>query len=144
MGTQALLLTQAAVETISTISEAKARSKAARYEADAARQQAEYQRRLAERDADTLRRKADRVLGRQVAKFAAAGMDPGSGSALLAQQSLASEAEIEALEIRNAGYLRAASFDRSAGLTLYRAREAERQIYRKLGTSLLSRFESKS
>jgi hypothetical protein len=125
---------------VSTISGVDARNKQARYQAEIVRQQAEYQRKLAESEAATVRRQADRALGRQAAKFAAAGFDLGSGSALLAQQSMASEAEMEALRIRNGGMLRGASLDSSANLALSRARSEAQDDYMGLSTRLLTNY----
>jgi hypothetical protein len=87
-----------------------------------------------------LRRDSDFALGRQAAAFAAAGLDPGSGSALLAQQSLAGEAELEALQIRNAGLLRAQSLSSSAGLTAFRGRSQAQRTYAAIGDTYVRRI----
>lgn len=144
MAAPAILMAQATLSTISTFAAVEARNKQARFEADIARQQADYQRRLAESESATLRRRADRMLGQQAAKFAASGMDLSSGSALLAQQSLASEAEIEALQRRNAGYIQAASYENSARSGLSRARAAAQQDHLSMGTRLLGDFDKLS
>lgn len=136
MGTPAILVTRA-LSTISTFAQADARNKQAGYEAEWARQQAEYQRRLAEAEAAKIRRNANRVLGQRAARFAAAGFDLGADSILLAQQSLASEAEMRALEARNDGIYRAASLNATANLTRARARSANQQDYLSLGRYLL-------
>lgn len=136
-----LLWAAAANEAISSVSkaqQARAQSKAARWEAEIAQRQATYQRSLADAEAARVRGDSDRLLGRQIAAFAAAGFDPASSSALLAQQSLASEAEMEALQIRNGGRVRAASLDRSAALALSRARAAGQQQLSGFGTRLLT------
>lgn len=135
------LIAKTAIDVVSTMAGADARNKQARYQADIARQQAEYQRKLAASEAATVRRRADRALGQQAAKFAAAGLDLSSGSALLAQQSLASEAEMEALRIRNGGLLRGMELDSSANLALSRARSAAQDDYLGLSTRLLTSHE---
>jgi hypothetical protein len=140
MGAPQLLIAKTAIDVVSTIAGADARNKQARYQADIARRQAEYQRRLAESEAATVRRQTNRALGKQAARFAAAGFDLGSGSALLAQQSLASEAEMEALKIRNGGLLRGMELDSSANLELSRARSKAQQDYLGLGTRLLANY----
>jgi len=134
------LIAKTAIDVVSTVAGADARNKQARYQAEIARQQAEYQRRLAESEAAGVRRQANRALGRQAAKFAAAGLDLGSGSALLAQQSMATEAEMEALRLRNGGLFRGAELDSSANLALSRARSATQDDYLGLSTRLLTNY----
>jgi hypothetical protein len=130
------------MDVISTMAGVDARNKQARYQADIALQQAEYQRKLAESEAASIRRQANRALGKQAAKFAAAGFDLSSGSALLVQQSTASEAEMEALRIRNGGLLQGMKLDGSANLALSEARSAAQKDYLSLGTRLLANFGS--
>lgn len=133
-----LLAAKVATQVISEVQQTRAESKAARFQAAIAHQQAAYQRILADAEAARLRRRANRDLGRQITMFSAAGIDPGSGSALLAQQSLAGEAELEALAIRNGGAMRAAELENSAALTLHRARASAQQRFATLGTRLLA------
>ncbi len=131
------LLLPLAIETaskaIGNIQQVQAQSRLARYQADIARQQADYERQVAAADADQTRRDTDLALGSRIASLAAAGVDPASTSALLAQQDLASQGELQALRLRNGGAVRAASLDRSADLALRRARSFS-------GTALLNGF----
>jgi hypothetical protein len=143
MGAQGFLLAaQIGMQVMQQAQQSRAQSKAARYEAEIARQQATYERSLADADAARVRRDSNALLGRQMARFAAAGMDVGSGSALLAQQSLAAEAEMEALRIRNGGTIRASALERSADLTLRRARDSARQGFASLAPGLLANMSS--
>lgn len=140
MGGTALFIASAATAAISTISGVNARNKQAQFQADVARQQAEYQRRLADSKAATMRRDANRALGRQFAHLAANGFDGDSGTALLTQQSLATEAEMEALNMRNEGLYRGFGLDADAHMVTRKARDAATQDYLGLGTSLLSDY----
>jgi hypothetical protein len=137
-GTEIFLAAGTALSMASQVQQVRGQSKLARYEANVAQQQAMYQRRLAEAQSARVRSDGERLLGRQIAALAAAGLDPASDSALLAQQSLASEAELEALEIRNGGLVRAHALDRSAELTLQRSRLAADRTYAEIGTRLLN------
>lgn len=55
---------------------------------------------------DAQRRKSALVLGEQRAAFAGSGVDPNSGTGLLVQEQSASNAELDALNIRYEGLLR--------------------------------------
>lgn len=62
------------------------------------------------------RRKSNLVLGEQRAAFAQSGVDPSSGSGLLVQQQSATNAELDALNIRYQGLMQSRGLLAQAGL----------------------------
>lgn len=73
-----------------------------------------------------IRRQGRRVAGSQVAGYAASGVDPGSGSALLVRLESARQTELEALKQEFAGLESATTLRTQAALTRFGGRTAKR------------------
>jgi hypothetical protein len=102
----ALLAASAAVSTAGAITSSIGQAKLANFNARVAEQDAASARQQGEAEASRRRRAAARALGRQRAAFGAAGVTV-EGSPLDLLEDLAAEQEIEALDIRRRGILRA-------------------------------------
>lgn len=126
-----------AVSTAATISAGQTAAKQGKFQAEIARQQAERQEQLTALEVAKVRRDVSRSLGAQRARFAASGIDPSAGSALLLTEEGAGEGELQARLTNAQGLGRAAQFRQDAALSLFKGRAAQQQSFFKAGTGLL-------
>jgi hypothetical protein len=132
----------AAVTAVSAIAAGDAQRRAAHTNADIARQKAKIAEQQAGVNEDAQRRRASMVLGQQRAAAAESGSDLSSGTnADLAAQS-ATNAELDALNIRYQGKIGALSDTEQAGFDDMRARDANTAGYLNAGASALSAYGS--
>lgn len=124
-----------------TITAGSAQARQAAAEAAFLRGQADYQRQLAATQEAALRRKQSRDLSRMRALLAGRDIDIASGSALLAQEQGAADAEFEALLQRSAGAAQVAAADFQAQSAAARASQARKNALFDAGTSLLTAAE---
>ena len=103
-----------------------------------AQQQAAFQRQSAALEERQRRRANSALAARQRAKFGGSGIDPASGSALLAQQDLAGQAALDELTVRAVGEARARGYEQDASLNRLRASNARTQALLGAGTKLLA------
>ena len=122
---------------VGTIAQGNAAARQAKYQAAQYRQQAERARQEAAAQASQIRRQRSREQSHLRARLAASGVDPASGSPLLSLETLAGDAELEALTAVNQGAARAAGLEANAGYSLLRGRAARDQKYLSAGTYLL-------
>lgn len=78
---------------------------------------------------DAFRRKARYALGEQAAAIAESGVDPGSGSALRVATESATNAELDAMNIRYEGLMQGFGFERQASIERQRGKHAQRMGY---------------
>ena len=132
-----LAAAQLAMSTINNYQSGKAQAASYAQQAAAANQRAAYQRQLAAAEEQKKRKEFNSLLGKQRAQLAASGIDISQGSALLAQENSAADAEFEALMIRSTGAARATQLEQSARLSSMRASAANRSANFGLASSLL-------
>lgn len=106
--------TSMAIDAAKTIASRNAQARQASAQAGYLQAQANNERRLAEIHESTLRRNQSREMARARALLAGRGIEVGSGSALLARQQAAADAEFDALLLRSTGAARVATADRRA------------------------------
>lgn len=104
------LIASTAFSVVSSVAGASAQSQ----RAAALRQQAATQNAIAKAEEQKLRRKQSKRLSAQSALFAARGIDPSAGSALLLQEESAAESEFDALLARAGGLARVNQLEMSA------------------------------
>jgi hypothetical protein len=80
------------------------------------RQRAAYARASAESDMAEYRRRQDRLLAQRRALLGGSGVESGVGSPLAVTEDFASEAELQALKIRQGGAVEATRLEQSASL----------------------------
>ena len=143
-GMEAALIAAAAtaVSAASSIQQGKASARQAAFQAAVARQQAERQEKMAALEERRVRRAASQKQGRQRALFAASGIDPSKGTALMLAEDSAGEGELLALLTRSDGLNRAYQLRQGADLDLMRGRAAQQQGYFQAGTTLLRNARS--
>lgn len=122
---------------IGTIQSGRAAAAQAKFRAAQLNRQAERARAEARAGEEEIRRRRARDAGRLRARLAASGIDPGAGSPLLAQETLAADAELEALTARYRGAARASDLDASASGQRLAGRAARQASYFRAGTRLL-------
>ncbi|HEU0070939.1 MAG TPA: hypothetical protein VFS04_06570 [Alphaproteobacteria bacterium] len=131
----------AALSAASTVAQGVAANNTARAQAQAMRQNADIIRQRAAVEEDKYRRQTSKLLGRQRALFANAGVNL-DGSPLLAQEETAANAELEALTMRHTGDLEAANQLNQAMLTRLKGRTALVSGFTGAGESLLGSYVS--
>lgn len=124
-----------------TISAGMASSRAAKHQAALASQQAAQARQLAAIREARQRRDLSRQQATQRARFAASGIRPTAGSALLAQEDLAAHSELEALLTRWQGASQAHRSEQDAVAARARARAARNNALLSTGRGLLAEAE---
>lgn len=127
-----------ALQAAQAIAAGQSQAKAAERQAAYAQQQAAFQRQSAALEERQRRRANSALAARQRAQFGGAGIDPSSGSALLAQQDLAGQAALDELTVRAVGEARARGFEQQAALDRMRASNARTQALFGAGTKLLA------
>lgn len=126
------------VSTVGSMSQAQAQAEIAEYNAAVAAAEAEAAKQKALYDAEQSRDKFRRLMGRQRALYAKAGVDIASGSPLLMLADQASEAEKERLAILHSGGVTAASDLNKSSLYSMTARNASTAGYINAGSTFLS------
>jgi hypothetical protein len=135
------LAATAAANAAAAVQQGRAAASEAMAQAALRDQQAERQRALAAFQEDRARRDAERLQGAQRARFAAAGVDPAAGTALLLQEELAGQSEFNALLARAQGEGEARLIEHQANIDRLRGRNARTAGYLRAGTTLLSAGE---
>ena len=105
--------------------EAKFQGDVAARQAEIARQQAEREKVISRQSEEDFRRQTAAAFGTRRAVSGVTGVEPATGSSLLASEDFASEAELQALRIRSGGEVRTTRLQQLAG-----QREAEGGFFR--------------
>ncbi len=127
-----------AVSVLGTIRGSQQQAGAARFQQALALQRADRERELASRAAEDQRRAGSRLAATQRARLAAAGVVPGTGTALLLETDLAAETEFQALLAKAGGDTQAQSSESEAKVFGRNARTAIASGRFRAGTTLLS------
>ena len=125
---------------VSSQQKGQASARQSEFEASVSEQQATSQRQVAAAEEADFRRSQDRVLGDRRAALGASGIDPSTGSPLLATGDFAAEVELNALRIREGGELRANRLEQEAVLKRQAGKNAQTGGLFGAGSSLLSGF----
>lgn len=133
----ALKAAATAVSSVGKIVSARQQAAMSQYQAAMAHQKAEYQRQLAASHEAKARKEDEKFLAQQRARLSAAGVDISQGSALLAQENAAAQAEFDARMIRSTGFAKARSLEQRAQLYGMSARATTSSSAFKVGTTLL-------
>jgi hypothetical protein len=134
----AAIIAAAALSATAAIAEGRAAANEAKAQAALRDQQARRQREVAAYQEDRTRRDAERVQGAQRARLAASGIDPAAGTALLLQEELAGQSELNALLARAQGEGDARLLEFQANVDRLRGRNARTTGYLRAGSTLLS------
>lgn len=118
------LIAAAASKAVGSIVEGNAGSAAAKANARIAGQNADIARAQGYAREESFRRRSRMELGEQAASIAQSGVDPTSGSALRTANQSATNAELDAMNIRYEGLMHGLGFDREAALERARAKQA--------------------
>ena len=127
----------AAVTAASAIAGGDAQRRAANTNADIAEQNRKLAAEQGFAREDAFRRQARMRLGSQAAAIAESGVDPGSGSALLVAAQSATNAELDALNIRYEGLTQATGYAREAVAERRRGLNATQGSYYSAAASIL-------
>ncbi len=130
-------IAMAVIAAVGAVAQGKAASDQARFQATVAQQQADRQKQLAAIEESRVRSDVSRKLASQRARFAAAGVGPSAGSALLTVEAGAGEGEFQARLTRSQGLNRATQLEQGGQLSLMRGEAAQTQGYLSAGSSLL-------
>jgi hypothetical protein len=129
----------AVVAGVSAIAGADSQRRAAHAQADIARQKGKVAMQQANVNEDAQRRRADMILGAQRAAMGQAGTGLDGTNADLYQQS-ATNAELDALNIRYGGELGETSAEQQARLDDMQASDAQQAGYLNAGAAALSSY----
>ena len=110
----------------------------AKLQAGVLQQQADRDRLQAASDEEDFRRNQSRVLASRRAAMGAAGVEQGTGSALLVSEDFAGETELQALRIRTGGEVRATRAEQQASLQRFAGRQAQTAGFIRGGSLLLT------
>jgi hypothetical protein len=102
--------------------QARSQAAMAEYAAQAERQRAEQLRRLGQVEYTKRQMEGKKLLGRQLALYGAAGVEPTEGSPMVVMEETAAEIERDALMARYKYQVGAASAETSAALQEYKAK----------------------
>ena len=122
IGSTTLAVAALAVAAAGTVYSGMQANQQAKTQAAIMRQQAERERLQAEADEQEFRDQQQREMARRRAILGGAGIEAGTGSALLASEDFAGEAELQALKIRNGGDVRATRLQQQASLVRAKGR----------------------
>ena len=125
---------------VSSQQKGQAASSQANFEANVRNQQAAQERKVAAAEEADFRRSQARALGDRRAGLGASGIDPSTGSPLLATGDFAAEVELNARRIREGGELRATRLEQEAVLKRQAGANAKTGGLFGAGSSLLSGF----
>lgn len=101
-------------------------------------QQARSERQAAAAAEADFRRQQSREMGRRRAMMGGTGVDPSSGSSLLATEDFAAEVELGALRIRHGGQVGATRLEQQAAMERARGRAEQTGGFIRSGSLLLS------
>lgn len=122
----------------SAISQGQATRKRAKFQAAVGVQQAGRQRLISAAEEEDFRRRQSAALAQFRAAGGAAGIEAGTGTALITAKDFAAETELQALRIRAGGETQATRLEQQAELTLAGGKAAEQRGFFRAGSSLLS------
>lgn len=134
----AAIIGGAAVSAAGAVAQGNAAAGQAKFQAAVQRQQATHEREIAagwERD---FRRDQSALFAERRARMGATGVEGGTGSALLASEDFAREAELQALRIRAGGDVAATRLRQQAQLTRAGGQAAQAAGFMRAGSSLLT------
>ncbi len=134
----ALAALAAVVSAAGAVQQGETARKSAEYQAAIAENNALAARQQAEHDERQHREKARQVLSAQRAKAAKGGVLTEQGSPLFVSTDTGESAEIDALNIRRGGQLRATDYQSQAALGRFQGQATQQQSYLQAGSSLLS------
>lgn len=137
-GIEIALLAAAAVSAVGAVQQGQAQQQQANFQAEIAGQQAAQARQAAGAREEDFRRNQSRVLAARRAALGSSGVDPAAGSPLLVAEDFASEAELQALRIRQGGEVFATRAEQQAELLRFQGRAAARQGFTRGGALLVS------
>lgn len=132
-----LMAAAAAMQAVSSIQQSQAARKAAGYQAAMAENNAVAAQQQAAFDESREREKALRVMASQRARAASGGVLAEQGSPLFVNLATGEDAEINALNVRRGGELRANELRSQAALGRYRGAVDEQAATMRAGSSLL-------
>ncbi len=136
-------LIAASIAAVGSISAGVDASNAADFQAATQRQQAIREREVAGQEEEDFRRDQSRRLASKRAALGASGIDPSTGTSLLAAKDFAAEAELQALRIRSGGATSATRLQQQATLTSAVGDAALTEGAFRAGSSLLTGFGQK-
>lgn len=139
-----LTLALVALKFVDAISQGSAAKKQAGFQAGITEEQAFRERQITKAEEEDFRKRQSRVFAERRAAFGASGVDPSTGSPLLAVGDFAAETELQALRIRQGGQTRASRLEQQAALTRQAGEAAERRGFFRAGASLLTGFTEPS
>ena len=128
----------AAISAVGAIQQGETARKTADYQAAVAENNAIAARQQAELEERQQREKSLRLMSTQRARAAKGGVLADQGSPLFVNLDTGEAAEIDALNIRRGGQLRATDFQSQAALGRFRGEAEEQAGYLKSGSTLLS------
>ena len=132
-----LLIASTAATAAGSIAQGNAAAAAANANATVSAQNRDIALQQAGAREDAQRRRAHYALGSQAAAIAESGVDPGSGSAARAIAESATNAELDALNVRYEGLMQARGYDTQAMFERARAKQARNAGYYGAVTSIL-------
>lgn len=133
-----LLAAGTALSAYGQYQQGKSAQSLAQYNATLDRRNADTARLQATAEEERFRRQAARQRGEQVGKIAASGVVVNTGSPLLVLADSAREAEMDALNIRYGGELKAQGLEANARSEEFQGKNAKRQGIIGAGSTLLS------
>lgn len=137
--TLALLTTiSTGISVVGTLAEASATADQADFQAATQRQQAIREREVSAQEEEDFRRDQSRRLASRRAALGASGIDPSSGTSLLAAKDFAAEAELQALRIRSGGATTATRLEQQSALSSAAGDSARTTGFIRAGSSLLT------
>lgn len=134
----ALLATSAGIDAFGQVQAGRAASAFGQFQNQIAQENARLERQAALADESRLRDQTRQAIGQQTARFAAANVDTGFGSPLIALAKSAVNAELDALRVRTGGQIRARDERLRGQLARAQGRSARGQAFLGAGATLLS------
>jgi hypothetical protein len=131
----------AAMAGVSAIQQGQAASSQAKMQSELYRRQAEREQQIGAINAAAARRQADALAGTQRATMGGGSRDSSSGSALLIQEDLAGEGELNAKRAENNAQAAATNLRANAAMAAASGQSAQSASYYRAGSALLGGAE---
>ena len=126
----------AAISAFGAVQQGRAANQEAQFQSDILKQQAERESTISRQNEEDFRRGAFADLATR--KAGLSGVEPGSGSPLLASEDFAGEVELQALRLRSGGEVRATRLQQQASLVRTRGQNARTAGFIRGGSLLLT------
>lgn len=140
MGLETALIASTVFGAVSSVQQGMAANAAAKYNARVSENNARQAELSAKYDEDRHRDNVMRLMGSQRARYAAAGIDPNSDTALDVMADTAIQSELDALALRYGGKVQSSAYKDQANLDRAAGKNAMMAGYMGAGGSLLTGY----